>query len=167
MTLQINNDCSSLSSENSFKQSSKKQQIFKIQKSPDLKDSRGIQFPSWLQGHWQHLNVQQNQLIFKDQSSLKSYRMKLISYEGEKFIVHSRSQCGEEKFNCLWIRKLDTNIAEFQLSSKSEMKLTTLELCDEQHFEDNARWLTISSESSLSSVRLHSILIFNCRKRCD
>ena len=45
----------------------------------------------------------------------------------EKFAVMSRSQCGEESFKCLFIRKLDTNILEFQMlgGGKNELEVVS------------------------------------------
>lgn len=112
----------------------------------DLKVSATTNFPSWLQGQWQFLNVIKNQLIFRDHSSFKSYRMTLVNQlSEEKFIVLSRSQCGEESFKCLWIRKLDENILEFQSSSESVKKITSYAFCNDDEFFDNRRWLTQAS----------------------
>lgn len=145
ITLKINNDCSSLSSKNGLAPISKNQQIFKIQMekrtSDGLKDA-ALDFPNWLQGHWQFLNIDKSHLIFRDQNSFKSYRMTLVNQLNEdKFIVLSRSQCGEESFKCLWIRKLDANILEFQTSSQSVAKFTSYDLCNDEYFDD-IRWLT-------------------------
>lgn len=150
--MRINNDCSSISSndsKNGFLAISKNQQIFKIQKSSEslfqLKVSI-LDFPSWLQGQWQFLNINKNQLIFRDHSSFKSYRMTLVNQlSDEKFIVLSRSQCGEESFKCLWIRRMHANILEFQTSSESVKKLTRTYFCNEEYFDDS-RWLTQASE---------------------
>lgn len=147
ITLKINSDCSSFSRVKGFITASKSQQIFKIQKSIDSKVSTDIEFPSWIQGRWQFLNINKSFAIFRDLSSLKSYRMTLINQLREdKFIVLSRSQCGEESFKCLYIRKLDANILEFQSSSESAKQLKNVMLCNDEHF-DNKRWITMSSMS--------------------
>lgn len=146
----------------------KNQQIFKIQKHQMSKVISEVDFPSWLQGPWQHITVLKNQLVFRDQSSFKSYRMKLVNqFSDDKFIVLSRSQCGEESFKCLWIRKLDANIIEFQTSSEYVEKLTNFMLCNDEHF-DNSRWLTFSSKISSFSIMLSYRENFVCRsgKRC-
>lgn len=149
MTLKINNDCSSLSSKNGFTPPSKNQQIFKIQKNVhDFQNSAtALDFPSWLHGQWQFLKVMKNQLIFRDQTSLKFYRMMLVNQlSDEKFIVMSRSQCGEENYKCLWIRKLDKNILEFQTSSASAEKLTSYNICNDEEYFEGSRWITQSSK---------------------
>jgi hypothetical protein len=111
----------------------------------DLKvpvEAKSLEFPMWLQGDWQLLRVNKSRLAFRDLSSFKSYRMQLVNQlSDEKFIVMSRSQCGEESFKCLWMRKLDSNILEFQMGSESPKKLSNFMLCNDEHF-DSSRWLT-------------------------
>jgi hypothetical protein len=147
ITLVINNDCSSISSKDGFPPIHKNQQTFRIRKKTEsLNELQSeLAFPAWLQGKWQFLDVETGRLVYRDQSSFKSYRMSLVNQlSDEKFIVRSRSQCGEESFKCLWIRKLDENILEFQVGSKSETKLTNYELCNDSEHFDNSRWLTQS-----------------------
>lgn len=106
-----------------------------------------LEFPPWLQGQWQFIDVEKGQLVYRDQNSFKSYRMNLVNQLNEdKFIVLSRSQCGEESFKCLWVRKLDANLLEFQMSSESTEKLTSFVFCNSAENFDNSRWLTQSSE---------------------
>ncbi|CRK99969.1 CLUMA_CG013264, isoform A [Clunio marinus] len=145
ITLTINNDCSSLSTRTELSRNNNNQQIFKIEmKKENHKFLSETDFPVWLHGQWQFLNVLKNELVFRDQSSFKSYSMTLMNQlSKEKFIVLSRSQCGEESFKCLWIRKLDENILEFQVSSESSKKLTSDILCNDEFF-DNSRWITQS-----------------------
>lgn len=126
--------------------------MFKIRKTAEINNEASkVDFPSWLQGQWQLLNVANNELIFRDQSSFKSFRMHLVNQlSDEKYIVSSRSQCGEENFKCLWIRKLDVNILEFQTSSETTKKLTSFVLCNDEYF-DNNRWLTQASKNAVQS----------------
>lgn len=148
MTININNDCSSISS-NSKHSQAKNQQTFKIQKVLDIPqrtDVTNLEFPNWLQGSWQFLNFTKGQLVYRDQNSFKSFRMTLVNQLGnEKFIVLSRSQCGEESFKCLWIKKMHDNVLEIQTSSESPLKLTSDHLCNAEYFE-SGRWLTQASE---------------------
>lgn len=142
ITLTINNDCSTLT--NGFSSINKNQQIFKIQKTVTLENTEK-NFPNWLQGRWQFLDVNMNHLIFRDTSSFKSYRMFLVNQLTEnKFIVLSRSLCGEISYKCLWIRKLDENILEFLSSSETTEKLTNDKLCNDEYF-DEKQWTTQSS----------------------
>lgn len=76
----------------------------------------------------------------------------------EKFVVLSRSQCGEQSYKCLWIRKLDKNILEFQASLESGKKLTSSVLCGDDEFH-NSQWLTQSSKKSLG-IRVSKSYLF-------
>lgn len=67
----------------------------------------------------------------------------------EKFMVLSRSQCGEESYKCLWIRQLDKNILEFQASTESGKKLTSSDLCKDDEYFHNRQWLTQSSKKNV------------------
>ena len=158
ITLRINNDCSSISSKNGFSPLSKNQQIFKIIKNsetPSQLKKSALDFPRWFQGEWQFLNIIKSQLIFRDHSSFKSYHMTLVNQlNEEKFIVLSRSQCGEESFKCLWIRRMHENILEFQTSSESVKKLTSYVLCNDENF-DESRWLTQASKFLVKKKLLH------------
>lgn len=162
ITLRINNDCSSISNKNGVSGISKNQQILRIQKTsetPSQLKVSALDFPSWLQGQWQHLNILKNKLVFRDHSSFKSFHMTLVNQlSEEKFIVLSRSQCGEESFKCLWIRKMHENILEFQTSSESAKKLTSYVICNEEHFDDS-RWLTQASEFFAKRINFPSLKI--------
>lgn len=144
--LRINSDCSSFSRAKGFPRSAgNNQEIFKLKKAPDSKVATDIEFPSWMQGNWQFLAVNKSYAIYRDLSSLKFYSMTLINQlKDDKFIVLSRSQCGDESFKCLFIRKLDTNVLEFQSSSESAKQLKNILLCNDENF-DNKRWITLAS----------------------
>lgn len=153
ITLTINNDCSSLSSKSGFYSKHLNQQIFKMRQTNDffqkpvVLDPSEISFPSWLLGNWQHLTVKKNQIIYKDHSSFKSFYMSIINqYKEDKFVVLSRSQCGEKNYKCLWLKSLDKNILKFQISSEAVKNFTSYNLCADINFDDS-RWLTQSSMS--------------------
>lgn len=106
-----------------------------------------MEFPPWLQGQWQSIDVDKGQMVFRDQSSFKTFNMNLLNQPSEdKYIVSRRSQCGEKTFACIWIRKLDNNILEFQIGAESTEKLTSNVFCNAAENFDNSRWLTQSSE---------------------
>jgi hypothetical protein len=128
----------------------KKQQIFEMKKVLNLwnevSDSDKTNFPDWLQGRWQYLTIKRNVLTYKDPSSFKTYHMLLVSkYEHNQYIVHSRSQCGEESYKCLAITKLDENVVETQISSQSSKYLVNSEICNNTYF-DNMEWITQGSK---------------------
>ncbi|XP_058058208.1 uncharacterized protein LOC131209215 [Anopheles bellator] len=102
-------------------------------------------FPSWLIGRWEHVTVSQNQLVYKDQNSFKTYTMKCVknyttNHDTNKFIVYSQTQCGEEMYQCLKIERRDTNVFEFQISSRHSANYTAT-ICNDFYFNDD-RWLT-------------------------
>jgi hypothetical protein len=154
MTLQIFNNCSSFSNDG-FISSNLNHQSFEIIRKPmKLRATTEVSFPSWLQGQWQFFTINESRIeIFHDRNSFKSYRMTLVNqWTDEKFVVLTRSQCGEETYKCLWMRNLDTNLLEFQLGSESPTKLSNFELCNDEKF-DNSRWMTQSRiGKSLSRV---------------
>ncbi|XP_062556321.1 uncharacterized protein LOC134221144 [Armigeres subalbatus] len=116
--------------------------------------SQYCSFPNWLIGKWEHVIVSQNQLIYKDHTSFKTYTMKCVknntSYDSDKYIVYSQTQCGEEKYQCLKIQRRDENVFEFQISSRSEPNFTNT-ICNEFYFNDD-RWLTQGRLDSNSIV---------------
>lgn len=162
--MQISNDstCDSIENSNYLMSNqkmltipnSKNKQVYKMRLSKEMYhqqevvDNANSDFPDWLQGNWQHLSFKKNQLVYRDHTSFKLFTMSLISqYKLDKFIVLSRTQCGEEHFKCLWIKQLDQNIIDFQIGSHTTTNLTNYSLCDDEYFKDN-RWLTQGSEYS-------------------
>ncbi|XP_049536613.1 uncharacterized protein LOC125951684 [Anopheles darlingi] len=102
-------------------------------------------FPSWLIGRWEHVIVNQNQLIYKDHNTFKTYTMKCVknyttNHDTNKFIVYSQTQCGDEMYQCLKIERRDTNVFEFQISSRQSANYTAT-ICNDFYFNDD-RWLT-------------------------
>lgn len=118
--------------------------------------------PDWMHGHWEYVTINENEIIYKDHSSFKTYTMKCIKSEihkinenplnslehlhESKFLAFSRTQCGEEQYHCVWIIKRSANILEFQIGSKTIQHLddgnTDFDyICDEKFF-DKTRWLT-------------------------
>nr|CAD7405107.1 unnamed protein product [Timema cristinae] len=84
-----------------------------------LDPQRGLlRFPSWTQGHWQYLYVEGNTLIYKDHYTYKTYTMRCLGSDsgaGERFLVFGRTQCGEEMYTCMWIKRRGMNVLEFQI----------------------------------------------------
>lgn len=114
----------------------------------EVVDNASIDFPDWLQGEWEYLSVFNNTLMLKDHNSFKIYFMALLSvFSPEKFIVLSRTQCGEEKFQCVWVQQLHHNILDFQIGSRHSNSFDSFDLCNNDTFDEN-RWLTQSSKSN-------------------
>lgn len=104
-----------------------------------------ISFPKKLQGEWQYMKITHNQLTLKDPSSLKTYYMSLMSIpESDRYILKSRSQCGEENYKCIYITQLHDNVIETQISSKTLTSLNNYDICNPKYFDN--RWTTQASE---------------------
>lgn len=108
--------------------------------------------PRWMHGHWEHLAVSAQTAVYRDHSSFKTYTMKCAEIANHvpanendvKFKVFSRTQCGEEQYNCIWAIKRSANILEFQIGAKAVDNLFAMasdDICDSKHF-DETRWLT-------------------------
>lgn len=114
------------------------------------------QFPRWLHGRWEYVNINSEELEYKDHSSFKTYKMKCLNHElitpsnsnngsESKFLALSRTQCGEQQYHCVWIIRRTKNILEFQIGSKTVQSLgneiSINGICDAQYF-DKSRWTT-------------------------
>lgn len=117
------------------------------------------EFPDWMHDEWEYIRINKEELLYKDHSSFKTYRMKCLKHEmmtssnsknssDSKFLVFSRTQCGEEQYHCVSIVKRSANILEFQIGSKTVQSLahdgseSAIDgICDAQYF-DNSRWIT-------------------------
>lgn len=127
------------------------------------------QFPEWMHGRWEYVTVTSDELLYKDHSSFKTYRMRCLEHgilppssgnstSESKFLVFSRTQCGEEQYHCVWIIRRSTNILEFQIGSKTVQSLAhdgtefaINGICDAQYF-DSSRWITQGRLDHASSV---------------
>lgn len=99
-------------------------------------------YPDWMPGHWEHMTIDQSTIVYKDHSSFKTYTMKCIENEmgSERFLVFSRTQCGEETYHCIWAKQRSANILEFQIGTRTGNNASML-ICDDSYF-DASRWLT-------------------------
>ncbi|KAJ6634781.1 hypothetical protein Bhyg_13360 [Pseudolycoriella hygida] len=99
-------------------------------------------YPDWMYGHWEHLLIDQSTVVYKDHQSFKTYTMKCIENElnSEKYIVFSRTQCGEESYQCVRVKKRSANILEFQVGIRSGTNSSSI-ICDDMYFDDS-RWVT-------------------------
>lgn len=113
-------------------------------------------FPKWMMGRWQYLKLQdENTLVFNDHSSFKTHTMKCLEnnrQESDRFLVYSQTQCGEQNYYCVEIKKRSTNILEFQIGSLSSQTYNS-EICDDAHFDDD-RWLTQGRSEFNSSLAI-------------
>ncbi|XP_065165878.1 uncharacterized protein [Atheta coriaria] len=100
-------------------------------------------FPDWMRGTWEHIRVEDNTITYKDHSTFKTYTIKCVAMmeSNDKYSVLSRTQCGEEQFNCMRIQKRSNNILEFQLGANFSDHNDIFELCADTNFQDDA-WIT-------------------------
>ncbi|XP_044741758.1 uncharacterized protein LOC123302749 [Chrysoperla carnea] len=100
-------------------------------------------FPEWLVGKWQHIIVNENTFLYKDHTSFKTYTFKCLARSNTdqtKYSVFSRTQCGEESYNCLWVKQRSTNVMEFQLGIQTN-KSYDPDLCSDSNFLPDT-WIT-------------------------
>ncbi|KAI5731571.1 hypothetical protein M8J77_012502 [Diaphorina citri] len=100
-------------------------------------------FPGWTQGHWESAYIAGNSLTYKDQINFKTHSIRCIEASLDKhdrFFVFARSQCGEEMYSCIWMKKRGLNVLEFQLGLKSSNHLNT-SLCSDFNFQ-STKWIT-------------------------
>ncbi|KAF5294827.1 hypothetical protein FQA39_LY00311 [Lamprigera yunnana] len=93
-------------------------------------------FPEWLVGSWEHMDVEENTLIYRDHMTFTTYIVKCIQKidSQEKYLVYTRTQCDEEQYNCFKIQKRSTNIMEFQLGTNFSRD-KNVDLCSDANFQ--------------------------------
>ncbi|XP_075680244.1 LOW QUALITY PROTEIN: uncharacterized protein LOC113788835 [Dermatophagoides pteronyssinus] len=116
---------------------------------PPMVESSKCRFPDWMQGRWQRTKVDNQQFIYKDaQNQFRTIRSRCIQRQidqaNDRFIVHSITQCGEQSFSCLWVKRRSPNIMEFKFSDKSSSIMND-KLCDDRNFLINP-WITEGKE---------------------
>ncbi|KAH7642800.1 hypothetical protein HUG17_9491 [Dermatophagoides farinae] len=116
---------------------------------PPMVEASKCRFPDWMQGRWQRTKVDNQQFIYKDaQNQFRTIRSRCIQRQSDlandRFIVHSITQCGEQSFSCLWVKRRSPNIMEFRFSDKSSSIMND-KLCDERNFATN-QWITEGKE---------------------
>lgn len=139
----MSNDCSSMLP----KSVSQSQELFQMRKKQfkNLEINNQLQFPSQLQGEWQYMTIQKNSLVYRDPNSFKTYSMSLIEkLEHNRFVVFSKSQCGEESYKCIAIAELAENVIESQIGSESMKILQNFDICGGENF-DSKEWITQGS----------------------
>ncbi|XP_055383894.1 putative uncharacterized protein DDB_G0282133 [Condylostylus longicornis] len=110
-----------------------------------LKRMNSCKFPKLLHGNWEHINIMNDSLIYRDQISYKSYTMKCVEKSiDNSFLVYSRTQCDEEIYQCIKIKIRDQNIIEFQIGI-TQSQIDDLKICNEENFNMD-HWITQSRE---------------------
>jgi len=77
--------------------------------------------PDWAQGKWEALHVQEGTLILKDHRNFKTFSAKCVNPtewpHNDRFLLYSRTHCGEEHYNCIWLKNRGDNTLEFQIGN--------------------------------------------------
>lgn len=132
----------------------KHKEIFQMRKeySKKLDMMSQLDFPTQIQGEWQYMTIRKNNIVYRDPNSFKTYSMTLVEKINEdKFIVFSKSQCGEENYKCIAITQLSENIVESQIGSEFSKLLTNYEICSSNNF-DHKEWITQASRFNVHSI---------------
>lgn len=140
----MSDDCSSMLP----KSPPKFREVFQMKKKhfKKIDINEQLQFPSHMQGEWQYMSINKNSLIYRDPNSFKTYLMSLIEkIEPNRFVVHSRSQCGEESYKCIAIAELSDNVIETQIGSESMKILQNFDICGGENF-NSKEWITQGSK---------------------
>ncbi|KAH9389014.1 hypothetical protein TYRP_008366 [Tyrophagus putrescentiae] len=116
---------------------------------PALAESAKCHFPQWTIGKWRASEVERTEFIYKDEhNQFRTTRSKCIMRQNdtpnERFIVHTATQCGEQTYSCLWMKRRSPNIMEFKFSDKSSTVMNE-KLCDDRNFISN-NWITEGKE---------------------
>ncbi|KAG8188278.1 hypothetical protein JTE90_012111 [Oedothorax gibbosus] len=101
-------------------------------------------FPDWAQGPWEGTQVVRNVLLYRDPPSLQRISLTCLRKEEgtreDRFIVFSSTHCGEESYNCVWLKRRSQNVLEFQIGSQPSRQYSD-SLCHDLQFSDDL-WTT-------------------------
>ena len=111
---------------------------------PDSVDAYTCVFPDWMQGEWEHLHFKGDSLVYKDHRNFKTYSGKCVpqsgSWDQERFLVYTRSQCGDEQYKCLWVKERGVNTLEVQVGLYTSDSPDRA-LCGDENFQERT-WTT-------------------------
>lgn len=100
-------------------------------------------FPDWLQGEWEHINFEGDTVVYKDHRTFKTYTGKCVPHSSgnsERFLMYTRTQCGEEEYKCLWVKERGVNTMEVQVSLYTS-ETHNDSLCGHENFQERT-WTT-------------------------
>ncbi|XP_042145363.1 uncharacterized protein LOC8051363 isoform X3 [Ixodes scapularis] len=106
-------------------------------------ESAKCRFPDWSQGPWDRVSVQGGTFVFRDTQRFVTLTARCVARQsgsGDLLAVHGVTQCGEELYYCLRLRRRSLNVMEFQLGSSPNGHLSD-SLCSDEQFADTA-WVT-------------------------
>ncbi|CAL4076482.1 unnamed protein product [Meganyctiphanes norvegica] len=111
---------------------------------PSIVHTHACGFPQWAQGSWQHLHINANELWLQDGSADKKFKTLCLSQHaphGERYALYSQTQCGDEEFTCIWIKKRATNVIEFQMATYPGDVYNATQICSDDMFRGQS-WIT-------------------------
>ena len=72
-------------------------------------------FPDWLQGRWEHITFTGESVLYKDHRTFKTYAGRCVphgSASPDRFLLYTRSQCGDQEYKCMWVKERGVNTME-------------------------------------------------------
>ncbi|XP_050426608.1 uncharacterized protein LOC126836931 isoform X2 [Adelges cooleyi] len=102
-------------------------------------------FPDWAQGSWQNLHVNGNTMVYRDTDMFWTLTWRCIdttmdNRATDKFLVHGRTQCGEEVHSCLLLKRRGPNVLEF-ITGQHLSENFNASLCADSNFL-SMNWIT-------------------------
>nr|XP_045585367.1 uncharacterized protein LOC123747308 [Procambarus clarkii] len=111
---------------------------------PAVLHTTACAFPRWAQGSWQHLQIDANELWVQDDGADKKYQTLCLSQHaphGERYALYSKTQCGDEEFSCIWIKKRAVNVIEYQMAAVPSQQYNASRVCSDDMFRGQ-EWST-------------------------
>lgn len=123
-------------------------------------------FPKWMRGEWENMHVDENTIVYRDQTTFTTYHIKCAGAQedGSKYLIFARSQwykkkpklkitntfiqynqffSDQEQYNCMRVVKRSNNILEFQMGINASLN-DDFTACADENFE-NDKWITQGS----------------------
>jgi len=100
-------------------------------------------FPDWLQGKWEHIDFDGDTVIYKDHRTFKTYTGKCVPHNSgspDRFLLYTRTQCGDEEYKCMWVKERGVNTMEVQVSLYTS-ETHNDSLCGHENFQERT-WTT-------------------------
>ena len=128
---------------------------------PDFVEASKCRFPDWTQATWEDSKIRGNTFVYKDeehnyQTVTSKCVMRQTSTSNERFVVYSKTQCGDESYRCIWFKRRSPNIMEFQFGQEASPFYSDV-LCDDKQFPTN-NWITQGSQYLVILVSFRKIL---------
>ncbi|KAK8745085.1 hypothetical protein OTU49_000454 [Cherax quadricarinatus] len=111
---------------------------------PTILHTTACAFPRWAQGSWQHLQIDAKELWVQDDGADKKYQTLCLSQHaphGERYALYSKTQCGDEEFSCIWIKKRAVNVIEYQMAAYPSAQYNASRVCSDDMFRGQ-EWST-------------------------